>query len=70
MPGFGAPGGALKIDGTFGLHPSLVAVHRLALAGQARVAPAIATPDRSRSHFEAQDALESGLSVSYTRRAG
>lgn len=65
VPGFGAANGALKIDSTFGLHPSLAAVHRLALAGQARIAPAVATPDRSRSHFEAQDALESGVSVAY-----
>jgi len=35
-------------------------VHALALKGEARIAPAIATPDRARSHFEAQDVLESG----------
>ncbi|HEY4030246.1 MAG TPA: hypothetical protein VGM25_07870, partial [Caulobacteraceae bacterium] len=57
---FGQPGGALKLDDTFGLHPALASVHRLALAGQARIVPAVATPDRARSHFEAQDVLESG----------
>lgn len=61
VPAFGTPGGALKIDGHFGLHPSLVSVHKLALAGKARIAPAVATPDRSRSHFEGQDVLESGV---------
>ena len=35
-------------------------MHALALKGEARIAPAIATPDRARSHFEAQDVLESG----------
>jgi uncharacterized protein (DUF1501 family) len=57
---FGQPGGALKLDETFGLHPSMAAVHALATKGQARIAPAVATPDRERSHFEAQDVLESG----------
>jgi uncharacterized protein (DUF1501 family) len=62
---FGAEGGALKLDDTFGLHPSLKAVWRLAQTGQARIAPAVATPDRARSHFEAQDVLENGGSAAY-----
>ncbi|HEX4199703.1 MAG TPA: DUF1501 domain-containing protein [Caulobacteraceae bacterium] len=61
IAGFGQPNGALPLDGTFGLHPKLAAVHALALKGQARIAPAIATPDRARSHFEAQDVLETGV---------
>jgi uncharacterized protein (DUF1501 family) len=65
IAGFGAQDGALKLDSTFGLHPALKSVHRLALAGQARIAPAVATPDRARSHFEAQDVLESGGTVAY-----
>jgi uncharacterized protein (DUF1501 family) len=67
---FGAPDGALQLDDTFGLHPSLKAVHRLALAGQARIAPAVATPDRARSHFEAQDVLESGGNLVYGTPSG
>jgi uncharacterized protein (DUF1501 family) len=61
IPGFDQTDGALKLDETFGLHPKLAAVHALALKGQARIAPAIATPDRARSHFEAQDVLETGV---------
>ncbi len=61
---------ALKLDGTFGLHPALAGVHALALKGQARIAPAIASPDRARSHFEAQDVLESGASVVYGTASG
>jgi uncharacterized protein (DUF1501 family) len=67
---FGQPGGALKLDDTFGLHPALASVHRLALAGQARIVPAVATPDRARSHFEAQDVLESGGTVAYGAASG
>ena len=70
IPAFGQPGGALKLDDTFGLHPALASVHRLALNGQARICPAVATPDRARSHFEAQDVLESGGTVAYGAGSG
>lgn len=61
---------ALKLDGVFALNPALPTVHRLALAGQARIAPAIASPDRARSHFEAQDVLESGAAKVYGVNSG
>ncbi len=61
---------ALRLDGIFGLHPSLTAVHAMALAGQARIVPAVATPDRARSHFEAQDVLESGAATLYGTTSG
>ena len=38
--------------------------------GQARIAPAVATPDRARSHFEAQDVLESGATAVYGASSG
>jgi len=61
---------ALRLDGTFALHPSLPTIHRLAQAGQARIAPAVATPDRARSHFEAQDVLETGAAGVYATTSG
>ena len=70
LPGFGQAGGALKLDETFGLHPAMEATHALALKGEARIAPAVATPDRERSHFEAQDVLESGAAVVYGTSSG
>jgi uncharacterized protein (DUF1501 family) len=70
IAGFDRPGGALKLDSTFGLHPRLTTIHSLAIRGQARIAPAVATPDRARSHFEAQDVLESGSSVVYGASSG
>jgi uncharacterized protein (DUF1501 family) len=63
-------GTALPLDGTFGLHPALTSVQALAQAGEARIAPAIATPDRARSHFEAQDVLETGAAGVYTASSG
>ena len=70
IPGFGEQDGALKLDEAFGLHPKLATVHRMAMEGQARIAPAIATPDRARSHFEAQDVLESGAPAVYGATSG
>jgi uncharacterized protein (DUF1501 family) len=61
---------ALPLDGTFALHPQLTAVHAMAKAGEARIAPAVATPDRARSHFEAQDVLETGAAGVYSTTSG
>jgi uncharacterized protein (DUF1501 family) len=70
---YGAPGsedGVLKIDDTFGLHPSMPETHALILAGEARIAPSVAIPDRIRSHFEAQDMLENGTAKVYATNSG
>lgn len=64
------PDDVLKLDDTFGLHPDLSTVHALAMKGEARIAPAIASPDRARSHFEAQDVLETGASGVYGAETG
>jgi uncharacterized protein (DUF1501 family) len=58
-----APGeanGALALSEGFGLHPALAGLHDLYGQGQMRFAPAVALPVRIRSHFDAQDVLESG----------
>jgi uncharacterized protein (DUF1501 family) len=70
IPGFGQTGGALKLDNTFGLHPALGSVYALAQKGEARIVPAVATPDRARSHFEAQDVLENGGVAAYGNTSG
>ncbi len=67
---FGFESTALKLDDRFALHPALASVHALARSGQARLVPAVATPDRARSHFEAQDVLESGGAVVYGTASG
>ena len=65
-----SPDAALKLDADFGLHPKLAAIHQLALNRQARIAPAVAIPERIRSHFEAQDLLESGGAHLYGATTG
>lgn len=56
----GTPQGALALDATFGLHPSLGFLHECYQAREAIVLHAVATPYRERSHFDGQDVLENG----------
>jgi len=51
---------ALDLDGFFGLHPSLASFRPLYQSGQLAVVHAAGSPDMSRSHFDAQDYMESG----------
>ena len=56
----GTAGGVLKLDGLFGLHPSLTNLHAMYQAKELAVLHAVATPYRERSHFDAQKVLEAG----------
>jgi uncharacterized protein (DUF1501 family) len=60
LPQPGAAGGVLDLGGFFGLHPALAHLHAMYAAGEALLVHAVAGHYRSRSHFEAQDYLESG----------
>ncbi|MGA3033605.1 MAG: DUF1501 domain-containing protein [Terracidiphilus sp.] len=50
----------VDLDGFFGLHPSLAAFKPLYAAGNLAIVHACGSPDMSRSHFDAQDFMESG----------
>jgi uncharacterized protein (DUF1501 family) len=50
----------IDLDGTFGLHPSLAALKPIWDARQLAVVHAVGSPDPTRSHFDAQDYMESG----------
>jgi uncharacterized protein (DUF1501 family) len=54
------PDGLLDLGGFYGLHPSLTNLHAMYQAGELLPVHAVAGPTRARSHFEAQDCLESG----------
>ncbi len=60
LPAPNMAGGVLDLGGMYGLHPSLRQVHAMYADGQALLVHAVAGHYRSRSHFEAQDCLESG----------
>jgi uncharacterized protein (DUF1501 family) len=59
-PQHGGLDAALDLDGFFGLHPSLQPLMPLFRNGQLAIVQAVGSPDPSRSHFDAQDFMESG----------
>jgi uncharacterized protein (DUF1501 family) len=60
-PGRGSTGEtALDLDGYFGLHPSLAPLEQLFHRNQLAIIHAAGSPDPTRSHFDAQDFMESG----------
>jgi uncharacterized protein (DUF1501 family) len=50
----------LQLDGRFGLHPSLAAFQPLWQQGHLAIVHAAGSPDTTRSHFDAQDFMETG----------
>lgn len=55
----GKTDGAIKLDDTFGLHPSMTAFEPLWKSGQLAAITSVGSPDNTRSHFDAQDYMES-----------
>jgi uncharacterized protein (DUF1501 family) len=66
----GSPGGALPLDGFFGLHPGLTFLHDSYAARELVVFHAIASPYRERSHFDGQDVLENGSPQAHAVQTG
>jgi len=56
----GADGGAIDLDGFFGLHPALGPIAPWYKEGGLLPVHAVASPYRDRSHFDGQDLLENG----------
>ncbi len=59
-PKRGTQDAAIDLDGFFGLHPSLAPLEPVYRQGHLAVVHAAGSPDPSRSHFDAQDFMESG----------
>jgi uncharacterized protein (DUF1501 family) len=66
----GNSGGALKLNGLFGLHPSLVFLNETFAAHELIVFHAVASPYRERSHFDGQDVLENGCARAHAVQTG
>src|SRR5437667_2812770 len=60
VPAPGKANGAIDLDGRFGLHPALQPLKPLWNSGQLAIVEAAGSPDPTRSHFDAQDFMESG----------
>ena len=66
----GNAGGALPLNGFFGLHPSLAFMQQCYAARELTVLHAVASPYRDRSHFDGQDVLESGALRAHASQSG
>ena len=60
QPKRGGAEAALDLDGFFGLHPSLAPLVPVFQKSQLAIVHAAGSPDPTRSHFDAQDYMESG----------
>lgn len=60
QPKAGAADAALDLDGFFGLHPALAPLVPLFQQEHLAIVHAAGSPDTTRSHFDAQDYMESG----------
>jgi uncharacterized protein (DUF1501 family) len=60
QPRSGATDAAIDLDGFFGLHPSLASLAALFQKNELAIVHAAGSPDPTRSHFDAQDFMESG----------
>ncbi|HLZ50624.1 MAG TPA: DUF1501 domain-containing protein [Candidatus Acidoferrum sp.] len=60
QPRRGGADAAIDLDGFFGLHPSLAPLEPLFHKNQLAIVHAAGSPDPTRSHFDAQDFMESG----------
>ena len=60
QPAAGVADSTLDLDGFFGLHPALATIRPLWNERRLAVVHACGSPDTTRSHFDAQDYMESG----------
>jgi uncharacterized protein (DUF1501 family) len=69
-PASGAANTAIDLDGFFGLHPSLAPLKPLWDDGILAPVHAVGSPSNTRSHFDAQDYMESGTPDNKGTRSG
>lgn len=60
LPPPGQSGGVIRLDDTFGLHPAFASIKPLWDDGRLAFIDAVGNNDLSRSHFDAQDFMETG----------
>ena len=62
--------GVLELDGFFGLHPALGPLHELYSSGELALVHAVGSPHPTRSHFDAQDFMETATPGVKSTREG
>lgn len=63
-------GKMIDLDGRFGLHPSLEAFAPFFTEGRMAIVHGVGSPNTTRSHFDAQDYMESGTPFSKSSSSG
>ena len=63
-------GKMIDLDGRFGLHPSLQAFSPFFTEGRMAIVHGVGSPNNTRSHFDAQDYMESGTPFSKSTSSG
>ena len=66
----GETGGAVDLDGFFGLHPRMASLQPYFKRGELAIVNATGSNDPTRSHFDAQDYMESGTPGRKSTRDG
>lgn len=54
------PNSLIDLDGTFGLHPAMASFKNVFNDGRLAIVHGIGSPNKTRSHFDAQDYMEAG----------
>lgn len=70
IPQPGQANGALDLDGFFGMHPRMASLHPYFTRGELAIVNATGSHDPTRSHFDAQDYMESGTPGRKSTRDG
>ena len=70
IPQPGKTDGAIDLDGHFGLHPTMRPLEQFWKSKQLAVIHSSGSPDNTRSHFDAQDYMESGTPGNKSTRDG
>jgi uncharacterized protein (DUF1501 family) len=70
LPRPGQAGGVVDVDGYFGLHPGLSPLKQIWDDGRLAVLPAVGNYDLTRSHFDAQDFMETGTPANKSTTTG
>jgi uncharacterized protein (DUF1501 family) len=63
-------GSMIDLDGRFGLHPSLQSFAPFFTEGRMAIVHGVGSPNNTRSHFDAQDYMESGTPFSKSTSSG
>ncbi len=69
-PGSNEENALLELDGVFGLHPALAPLHPFYRDGRMAIVHGVGSPEKTRSHFDQQEYMETGTPGEKGTRTG